>query len=90
MTDHWSSLEDGGVELKIQASNRGLVFPVTGTHPGAIQEPSQSHLIRAKDTISPRKLQGFHGAVPGTGGRGQICIYMCIFYYYLTGELMIQ
>ena len=35
---------------KFQVSNHGLVLPMTSPHPGAIQEPTQSHFIRTKDT----------------------------------------
>ena len=48
------SLENGGWGCRFQASNHGLVFLVTSAHPGAIQEPTQSHLSRTKG--APRAL----------------------------------
>ena len=35
-----------------QASNHGLVFLVTSAHPGALQDPPQSHFIRTEDVPS--------------------------------------
>ena len=48
---------------KFQASNRGLVFPVTSPHPGAIQEPTQSHLIRTKDIHITQELTKVSGTL---------------------------
>ena len=56
-------LERMGAGLKFQVSNRGLVFLVTSPHPGAIQEPTQSHLIRTKDALITREITRFSGTL---------------------------
>ena len=48
---------------KFQASNHGLVFLVTSPHPGAIQAPNQSHLIRTKDTPITQEITRVSGAL---------------------------
>lgn len=53
---------------KLQASN-GLVFAVTSPHPGATQEPTQTHLIRIKDAPVIQEITSVFRSIcqePGT------------------------
>lgn len=45
-------------------------------HPGAVQEPTQSLLIRTKDTSIIQKLQGFKSPVPEMERNLYINIYL--------------
>ena len=66
------SQENGGLGLKILSLYHGLVYLMTNPHPGAIQKPIQSCLIRAKNTpCHPGSYQGFRSSVPGSGGGHQ-------------------
>lgn len=50
-------------------------------HPEAIQELTQSHLIRTKDAPSALIIgihKGFRGSVPGTEAETNICIFSLI------------
>ena len=53
------SQEPGGWGWKFQASNHGLVFPVTIPHPGASRSPPRVISLAQKTFLSLRKLQGF-------------------------------
>lgn len=46
----WRMRRGEVVGLEFQASNHSLVFLVTSRHPGVTQEPTQSFLVRTKDT----------------------------------------
>ena len=45
----------------LKASPHGLVFQITGPHPETIKELTQSHIIRTKSLLSPRKFQEIWG-----------------------------
>ena len=58
--------------MKFQASSYGLVFLEISPHPEAMQEPTQSCLIRTKDTPITQESLGDLGALSGTGVKDQI------------------
>lgn len=49
------SVENGG-RAENSVSDHGLVFLVVSPHPGATQEPSQSRLLRTKDTAITQEI----------------------------------
>ena len=66
-------LEAGGWSQKFQASNHGLVFLVTSHHPEAIQEPTQSHLIRTNDTpITQESLKDLGALCQEPGSKAKL------------------
>lgn len=50
------SLEHGERGWKIQASNHGLVFLATSSHPNIVQGLTKSHLIRTKDALITQEI----------------------------------
>lgn len=59
------SSEEWRTELQFQTSHHGLVFAVTSPDPGVIQEPSQNHLTRRKDSYHPGNCKEFLILVSG-------------------------
>lgn len=51
------------LERKFQASNHGVFFLVTSSHPGAIPKPTQSHLMRTKDTPITQEITMVSGTL---------------------------
>ena len=66
------SVEKWRMGLIFQASSCSLVFLEISPHPGAIQEPTQSCLIRTKDTPITQEILRNLGAYSGTGVKDQI------------------
>ena len=66
------SLEKWRMGLIFQASSYSLVFLEISPHPGAIQEPTQSCLIRTKDTPITQEILRDLGAYSGTRVKDQI------------------
>ena len=60
------SLENGGGA----ETSKLLITVGSSWGPAFIQEPTQSHLIRIKDTPSSRDSKGFMSPVSGTGEGG--------------------
>lgn len=63
-------MEDGGWSGKFQDFNYGLVFWEINPHPGDIQEPLKSCLIRTKDTLITQEILRDLGVL-WTGVKGQ-------------------
>ena len=62
----FSQENGGGAE-----TSKLLITVGSSWGPAFIQEPTQSHLIRRKDTPSPRDSKGFTSPVSGTGKIGE-------------------
>ena len=77
---HFCSLtpNDGEWDRKFQASNQSLVFLVTSPHPEAIQDPTQSCLIRTNDSLMTQEIPRGWGLRPI-----YIYIYFLLFYKYI-------